>query len=55
MLAVSHFYHLPRIKLEYQRYGVDVLTVPAHEQRRLRRLPFFIAREVVAIWAYYVS
>ena len=29
VLAVSQFYHLPRIKLAYQRAGWDVLTVPA--------------------------
>ena len=31
VIAVSHFYHLPRIKLAYQRAGWDVYTVPAKE------------------------
>ncbi len=55
VLAVSHFYHLPRVKLAYQRSGWDVFTVPATETRRLRQLPFLIAREVVAFWAYYLK
>lgn len=55
VLAVSHFYHLPRIKLAYQRAGIDVYTVPATETRRLRKLPWFMAREVAALWLYYLS
>ncbi|MCB9587855.1 MAG: YdcF family protein [Polyangiaceae bacterium] len=55
VLAVSHFYHLPRIKLAYQRAGVEVYTVPATESRRLRKLPWFMTREVAALWLYYVS
>src|SRR5262249_53745089 len=31
ILVVSHFYHLPRIKLAYQREGLEVYTVPAKE------------------------
>src|SRR6185295_13715057 len=31
VIAVSHFYHLPRIKLAYQQAGINVFTVPAHE------------------------
>ncbi len=54
VLAVSHFYHLPRVKLAYQRSGWDVFTVPADETRRLSQMPFLIAREVAAFWAYYL-
>jgi vancomycin permeability regulator SanA len=54
VLVVSHFYHLPRIKLAYQRDGLDVYTVPAKESYLLRQLPFNIAREVVALWVYYL-
>ncbi len=53
ILVVSHFYHLPRIKLAYQRAGWEVYTVPAKESYFLRQTPFFIAREVAAIWVYY--
>jgi vancomycin permeability regulator SanA len=53
VLAVSHAYHLPRVKLAYQRAGWEVRTVPARQSRRLRSEPVFVAREVVAIWAYY--
>jgi uncharacterized SAM-binding protein YcdF (DUF218 family) len=60
VLAVSHFYHLPRIKMCYQRElaragQVDVVTVPARESRPLVSMPRFVAREVVALWAYYLG
>jgi len=54
VLAVSHFYHLPRVKMAYQRQGWDVYTVPARETYRLRAMPRYIAREVVALWLYYI-
>jgi hypothetical protein len=53
LLAVSHGYHLPRIKAAYRRSGVEVYTVPARETRTLARKPVLIAREVVATWAYF--
>ena len=53
ILAVSHFYHLPRIKMTFQRYGVDVYTVPS-ETSMLRGMPFNLAREDAAFWAYYL-
>jgi len=54
ILVVSHFYHLPRIKLAYQRRGWDVYTVPAKESYVLRQLPYNMAREVAALWVYYL-
>lgn len=55
ILAVSHFYHLPRIKLEFERAGFDsVYTVPAPQQQVLQRLPYLMAREVAALWSYYL-
>lgn len=54
VLVVSHFYHLPRVKLAYQRAGWDVYTVPAHQQYFLRQTPFYMAREVAALWVYYL-
>ena len=36
VLVVSHFYHLPRVKLAYQRAGREVYTVPAKESYLLR-------------------
>jgi uncharacterized SAM-binding protein YcdF (DUF218 family) len=53
VLCVSHFYHLPRVKLAYQRAGVTVYTVPAEESYFLGRLPIFMAREVAALGKYY--
>jgi len=55
LLAVSHFYHLPRIKLSSAREcEAPVYTVPARESRTLIALPYYLAREVAAIWAYYL-
>jgi vancomycin permeability regulator SanA len=54
ILVVSHAYHLPRVKLAYQRDGWDVFTVPAKETYFLRQMPFNMAREVVALWFYYL-
>jgi vancomycin permeability regulator SanA len=53
ILVVSHFYHLPRIKLAYHREGWEVYTVPAKESYLLRQMPFNMAREVAALWVYY--
>lgn len=54
VLVVSHFYHLPRVKLSYQRFNFQVYTVPARESYTLARIPFYLAREVAAVWAYYL-
>ncbi len=54
LLVVSHFYHLPRIKMAYQREGVDVFTVPARS-RPLTKMPWLLTREVAAWWAYYAG
>jgi vancomycin permeability regulator SanA len=60
VLAVSHFYHLPRVKLAYARElakdssGVQIFTVPAKEGPMLPRMPLYIAREVAAFWSYYL-
>lgn len=53
VMAVSHFYHLPRIKLAFHRGGMDVFTVPAKRMYRLRFMPYFLLREVAALWFYY--
>ena len=54
ILVVSHAYHLPRIKLAYQRDGWNVYTVPARESYWLRQMPYNMAREVAALWVYYL-
>lgn len=53
VLAVSHFYHLPQIKMSYQRQGLEVYTVPAKESYTLTAMPYFMARETAALWVYY--
>lgn len=52
LLVVSHFYHLPRIKMLARREGRDAYTVPADEERKIRGTPWFVAREVAAFWWY---
>jgi uncharacterized SAM-binding protein YcdF (DUF218 family) len=54
VLAVSHFYHLPRIKMTYQREQWEVYTVPAKESYILTEMPKYILREVAALWVYYL-
>ena len=51
ILAVSQFYHLPRIKLAYAGAGWDVLTVPAPATEP--SLPM-VLRETPAFWVYYL-
>jgi uncharacterized SAM-binding protein YcdF (DUF218 family) len=55
VLCVSHFYHLPRVKLTFQRAGIYACTVPAKESRLLGRLPLFMARECAALLKYYLT
>ncbi|MBI5761770.1 MAG: YdcF family protein [Planctomycetales bacterium] len=55
VLVVSHFYHLPRIKLAFQREGRDVFTVPAEQTEPLVGLPRYMLREVAALWVYYLA
>lgn len=50
VLAVSHYYHQPRVKLLFERAGVRTFTVPATMSRRLLKEPFFVAREVLAYY-----
>ncbi|MCP3979472.1 MAG: YdcF family protein [bacterium] len=54
VLMVSHGYHLPRIKLECDRIGLEAATVPASESYLLTAMPWFMAREVAAQWVYLV-
>ena len=54
LIAVSHFYHLARIKLAYARAGLNVITVPAKESRIIPQTPRIVAREIPAFWLYYL-
>lgn len=53
ILAVSTFYHLPRIKMAFHQAGSEVYTVPASETRVLFALPVYLFREILAFWFYY--
>ncbi len=55
ILAVSHFYHLARIKMACDRVGLEAYTVPAQTPSTLVKLPWFMIREMAAFWFYYLS
>ena len=54
-IAVSHFYHLPRIKLAFQRQGIDVYTVPAEESGAFSGTPWQLFREAAGLGIYYLA
>jgi vancomycin permeability regulator SanA len=53
ILAVSQWYHLPRVKLAYARAGLDAWTVPARTTT-IPRTRAIVAREIPAFWLYYL-
>jgi uncharacterized SAM-binding protein YcdF (DUF218 family) len=53
VLVVSHFYHLPRIKLAYAGAGYDVWTVPSRDTP-IVQTPYLVVREIPAFWVYYL-
>ena len=55
VLAVSHGYHLPRVKLLFERAGIAAFTVPARESRAVAKTPWFVAREVAAWWVAWAA
>lgn len=55
VLAVSHFYHLPRIKMLSQREGLTAFTVPSPQGQPLQRLPRFMLRETAACIYHWAS
>lgn len=50
VLAVSHYYHLPRIRMLFEEAGVEVDARPCRMSRRLRREPWYLLRECFAFW-----
>jgi len=54
VLAVSHYHHLPRIKLLFTRRGLPCFTVRADEgETLLRGTPYYVLRETAALsWAF---
>ena len=47
--VVSDFFHLPRIKLAYQRLGYNVITVPSRAHR-IPQTTRLVVREIPAFW-----
>ena len=54
VVAVSHYYHLARIKLTARRLGIACATSPCGMSQRLQKEPYFVARECAAFVAYYL-
>jgi len=52
VIAVSDFYHLPRVKLAYASAGLDVLTVPAKGGEWIAQTPYLILRDDAGFWVY---
>jgi vancomycin permeability regulator SanA len=55
IIVVSQFYHLPRIKLAYERAGWNVITVPAGTSVPIPQTPRLVLREIPAFWVYYLK
>jgi uncharacterized SAM-binding protein YcdF (DUF218 family) len=53
-LAVSQFYHLPRVKLTLDRAGIRGFTTPAAKSRLIVKLPLLMLREAPALIYYYL-
>jgi uncharacterized SAM-binding protein YcdF (DUF218 family) len=53
-LAVTHYYHEPRVKILLDRAGIRAYTVPATMTRRLYKEPYYLLREVGAFWHSFV-
>lgn len=53
-LAVSQFYHLPRVKLTMDRAGIRGFTTPAAKSRLIVKLPLLMLREAPALVYYYL-
>lgn len=54
IIAVSQFYHLPRIKMAYAAAGQEVYTVPADSLLPIAKTPLFVAREIPGFWVYWM-
>ena len=55
VLLVSHYYHLPRLRLAADRAGLEgARTVPCRQTRRLRKEPLGILRECAGLAYYYL-
>ena len=52
VIAVSDFYHLPRVKLAYASAGLGVLTVPAVGGEWIAQTPYLIVRDDAGFWVY---
>lgn len=55
VLVVSHYHHLPRVRLLGRLHGVRCVTVPADEgEQRLKGTAYYVVREVLGLALYFV-
>lgn len=54
VLAVSKYYHLPRIKMAYRAEHFNVRTVPAFEPLPITGESYTVMRELPAFWVYWL-
>jgi uncharacterized SAM-binding protein YcdF (DUF218 family) len=54
-LVVSHGFDLPRVMAAFESARLPCYTVPAEERHALPAKALYVAREVVAFWAYLVD
>jgi uncharacterized SAM-binding protein YcdF (DUF218 family) len=55
VLAVSHYFHLPRVKLLFERSGLSCFTVPADEgETMLLGTPYYVLRETAGLIVAYL-
>ena len=54
ILAVGHFYELPRLRLLWSRTGREVCTIPVPQARSASDVAWQVAREVGALWSCYL-
>jgi vancomycin permeability regulator SanA len=52
-IAVSHSYHLPRVRACYASMGLSVRCAPAEESYTLTSMPWLMTREISSLWAHW--
>jgi vancomycin permeability regulator SanA len=54
-LIIARFYEIPRIKLSFQRTGIDARCLPIHEDVRSPKMRPVLLREAAALWVCHLQ